>query len=74
MHRQHYQVLFVEDSQLPEGVDFAFARTLEHTYLFMKRSVVDASPGGRCDALTRSFNTWEQAQSVELKDLAGALQ
>ena len=73
MRSQHYQVRFVEDSALPEGVDYAFARTLEHTYLFMKRSVVDAVPGGRCDALTRSFNTWEEAQSVELKHLAGVL-
>ena len=69
----HYQVRFVEDSELPEDVDFVFARTAEHTYLFMKRSVVEAGPGGECAALTRSFNTWERAQSVELKHLAGAL-
>lgn len=64
----HYQVVFVKDSELPNGVDYAFARMDEHTYLFMKRSAVDADPG-RCDALTRSFNTWERAQDVEAREV-----
>lgn len=68
----HYEVRFVEDHQLPSGVDYAFAKVLDRTYLFMKRSARGA-PIGRCEALTRSFNTWERAQSVELKEMAGAL-
>jgi hypothetical protein len=68
-----YKVRFVKDSELPDGVDYAFACTAGQTYLFMKRSVVDADPGGECVALSRSFTTWERAQSVELKELAGAL-
>ena len=68
----HYQVRFVKDSELPDGVDYVFARTAGQTYLFMKRSVVDACPGGECAALSRSFTTWERAQSVEVKELAGA--
>jgi hypothetical protein len=68
----HYEVRFVGDSELPDGVDYAFARTADHTYLFMKRSAVDACPGGECEALTRSFTTWERAQSVELKELSDA--
>lgn len=66
-----YEVRFVQDSELPSEVDYAFARVDGRTYLFMKRSVVIHGPG-ECRALTRSFTTWEQSQSVELKELAGA--
>lgn len=68
-----YEVRFVEDAELPSEVEFAFVRLADQTFLFMKRSAVLAHMGGRCDALTRSFNTWERAQSVELKELADAL-
>lgn len=67
-----YEVRFVGDSDLPEGVDYAFAKTTDRTYLFMKRSACTVDGTGECEALTRSFNTWEQAQSVELKQLACA--
>lgn len=67
-----YQVRVVGDAELPSEVDYAFACVAEYTYLFVKRSALDATPGA-CAVLTRSFNTWEQAHSVELKQLAGAL-
>ena len=68
-----YQVRFVRESDLPAGVDYVFARTADHTYLFLKQPLVaGVGPGEACDALTRSFNTWERAQSVELKEFADA--
>jgi hypothetical protein len=69
----HYEVHFVGDSELPEGVDYAFATTANQTYLFMKWSAANADEPGCCDALSRSFTTWERAQSVELKEPARAL-
>lgn len=69
----HYQVRFVEESALPAGVDYAFARTGGRTYLFMKQSAMaDAGPGDVCGALTRSFTTWERAQSVKLQEFSDA--
>lgn len=68
----HYEVTFVEDAALPSGVDYAFVRLADRTYLFMKESAV-ACAEHRAAALTRSFNTWERAQSVELKQFAGSL-
>lgn len=63
-----YEVRFVKDSELPSEVDFVFVRLAERTYLLMKESVARARRG-ECEALTRSFNTWERAQSVALKHL-----
>lgn len=63
-----YEVRFVEDSALPSEVEFAFVRLDSRTYLFMKESAVRLPPG-ECTALTRSFNTWERAQSVALRHL-----
>lgn len=68
-----YQVRFIRESDLPAGVDYVFARTADHTYLFMRQSLVAGVAAGEvCDVLTRSFNTWERAQSVELKEFADA--
>lgn len=67
-----YEVRFVGDDALPVGVDYTFAVTLGKTYLFMKRSACAGVSFGECQALTRSFSTWERAQSVELKELARA--
>jgi hypothetical protein len=69
----HYRVMFVGDSDLPEGVDYAFARTTDQTYLFVKRSAVNAAAPGCCDALSRSFATWERAQSLEFEEFASAV-
>lgn len=64
----HYQVRFVEDSRLPSGVEFAFVSVGDETYLFMKQSAI--RPGeGECEALTRSFNTWQRAQGVRPREL-----
>lgn len=67
-----YQVRFIRESDLPAGVDYVFARTADHTYLFLKQPLVAGVAGEACDVLTRSFNTWERAQSVELKEFADA--
>lgn len=69
----HYQVRFVEDSELPSGVEFVFARVADGTYLFMKRSAILYAAPGKCEALTRSFSTWERAHSVELQQLPHAV-
>lgn len=69
-----YQVRLVGDSDLPDGVDYAFAKVDDRTYLFMKASVVRA-PDGECRALTRSFTTWEAGQHAPvtcLRHLASA--
>ena len=63
-----YRVRLVGDSDLPDGIDYTFARVADRTYLFMKQSACKGQLGD-CDALTRSFNTWERAQSVPLKHL-----
>lgn len=68
-----YQVRFVGDSELPSEVDYAFVRLADRTYLFMKQSACRGGGLGECRALTRSFDTWQRAQSVELKELAGVL-
>lgn len=66
-----YQVRFVEDSGLPQEVEWAFARTTGETYLFVKQSAIDPT-SGRCDALTHAWEAW-QAVSVELEEPAHAL-
>ena len=63
-----YEVRFVGDEALPSEVDYVFVRLAERTYLLMKASSARARLG-ECEALTRSFNTWERAQSVALKHL-----
>jgi hypothetical protein len=73
MMQMRYEVRFVGDADLPNEVDYAFVRLGDKTYLFMKRSACNGGRLGQCEGLTRSFNTWQQAQSVELKELAGAL-
>jgi len=67
-----YQVRFVGDAELPDGVEFIFVRLVDETFLFVKRSAVVATTTGHCDALTRSFNTWERAQWVAPRELIGA--
>lgn len=64
-----YQVRFVDDSALPEGFDWAFARTSRDAVLFVKQSAIDASTG-RCDALTRAWEAW---QAVEAASVARGL-
>lgn len=66
-----YQVRFVEDSRLPSGVEFAFVSVGDETYLFMKRSAC-SSTTGECEALTRSFNTWQRAQGVRARELVAS--
>lgn len=63
-----YEVRFVEDTELPSEVDYAFVRFADQTYLFMKRTAVEAA-AGPCGALTRSFNLWQRAQCVEAREL-----
>lgn len=58
---QQYQVRFVEDSQLP--TEFAFARTGSQVYLFVRESAV-CPELGRCDALTRAWEVWQQAEKA----------
>jgi F0F1-type ATP synthase epsilon subunit len=58
-----YQVRFVSDTALPEGVEYAFARQGNETYLFVKRGAVDVT-SGRCDALTRAWERWEDADAA----------
>lgn len=68
-----YEVRFVQDSELPEGVDYAFAKAGGCTYLFMKQSARGGGAAAEWRALGRAFATWERAHSVEFKQLAGAL-
>lgn len=56
-----YQVRFVENSSLPSDVQWAFARTLGQTYLFIKWSAIDVTTG-RCDALTHAWEAWQCAE------------
>lgn len=58
-----YQVRIVDDTALPEGVEWAFARQAGHTYLFVKKSAVAASPG-TCDALARAWTCWQQVEGA----------
>lgn len=58
-----YQVRFVGNSALPEGVDYAFARQANETFLFVKRSAMDEV--GHCDALSRAWETWQSAATVK---------
>lgn len=67
-----YQVSFVEDGALPRDVEFTFVRVSGQTFLFIKRSAIDARTG-RCDALTRAWGIWQAASSVELEEPAYAL-
>jgi len=56
-----YQVQFVEDQALPEGLDWAFATTAEQgIILFVKASRVTA------EALTEAWNVWEQRRYRQL--------
>ena len=64
-----YQVRFVSDHSLPEGVAWAFARQAGETYLFVKQSTINARTGC-CDALDRAWTAWERTYSLE-PELAG---
>lgn len=54
-----YQVRFVSDHSLPEGVRWVFARQAGSAYLFIKESAIDPATG-RCDALDRARNVWHE--------------
>ena|SRR5690349_1689006 len=54
-----YQVVFVDDSSLPVGVEWTFARQTGQTYLFVKQSAIDASTG-ECPALSRAWACWQK--------------
>lgn len=70
-----YQVRFVADGSLPGGLEWAFARTIGETYLFVTQSAIDVTTG-RCDALTHAWSAWQaaEAQSISrgLRSLAAA--
>lgn len=53
-----YRVQFVDDTALPEGVEFAFARFAAGAVLFVKRSAIDPVTG-ECDAVVRAWTLWE---------------
>jgi hypothetical protein len=53
----HYQVRFVSEHALPDGVTWAFATQAGETYLFVKWSALDRSTG-RCPALDRARAVW----------------
>lgn len=55
-----YQVRFVDDSRLPDGVEFAFARFADEAFLFIKNSAIDPVTGS-CDAVVRAWVMWESA-------------
>lgn len=52
-----YEVRFVSDHSLPEGVTWAFARQAGEAYLFVKSSAIDPVTG-RCEALDRARAAW----------------
>jgi hypothetical protein len=54
-----YQVRFIEDASLPDGVEWAFVRTTRETYLFVKESAIDPA-SGCCDAMTAAWNAYER--------------
>lgn len=65
-----YQVRFVADDSLPE-VEWAFVRTPEETILFVKQSAINTTTG-RCDALTRAWETWQVLErDAHLSSLSG---
>lgn len=55
-----YQVRFVSDHSLPEGVEWVFARQAGATYLFIRESAIDPVTG-RCEALDRARAVWHPA-------------
>lgn len=54
-----YQVEFVSDDSLPAGVEWAFARTLGETYLFVKKSAIADVKNGSGDVLCRAWAAWQ---------------
>jgi hypothetical protein len=52
-----YQVRFVSDHSLPEGVPWVFATQAGATYLFVKWSAIDRATG-HCVALDRARAAW----------------
>ncbi len=62
----HHEVRFVEDAALPSEVEFAFVRLTEVTYLFVKRSAIDATTG-ECLALTRAWEAWQKAEAFAVR-------
>lgn len=71
-----YQVRFVADASLPEGVEWSFARQAGTTYFFVKQSAIDTTTG-RCDALARAWEVWESTEAestlVTLRTFARAI-
>lgn len=68
-----YHVRFVDEDSLPEGVPWAFVRTPRAVYLFMKQGCIDPT-SGRCQALSRAWQVWQESQSVQLEKTPGRLQ
>lgn len=60
-----YQVRFVGDAAMPEGVEWAIARQAGETYLFVKCSAI-GSATGRCDVLTRAWESWQAAEAMSI--------
>lgn len=60
---QRYQVRFVDDTSLPEGVEWIFARQEGSTYLFVKESAIDTTTG-QCEALTRAWECWQKVEAA----------
>lgn len=58
-----YEVRFVSDHSLPEGVEWAFARQAGEVYLFVKLSAIDPVTGG-CDALDLARAVWHPRSDV----------
>ncbi len=56
-----YQVRFVEDGALPSETEWAFARTKDATFCFVKRSAIDPTTGC-CAALTHAWEAWQGAE------------
>lgn len=59
-----YQVRFVGNDDLPEGVEWVFARQAGHTYLFVKQSAI-CEETGRCKALSRAWQVWQDVEIAE---------
>lgn len=60
-----YHVRFVSDHSLPAEVTWAFAQQAGETYLFVKQSAIDVDTG-RCDALSRAWAVWQDAENRSL--------
>jgi len=54
----HYEVQVVEDHQLPAGTGWAFVRSGDDQFMFIKRSLMTAGAVVLAEALSNAWRAW----------------